>query len=206
MEEKIWRIGIMGGTFDPIHYGHLVLAETVRDDFGLDRIIFLPSGDPPHKKHEPVTPAASRLEMVRLAVEGNPGFEVSPMEVERKGYSYTYDTMKAMNALYPDNHQFFFITGADAILEILAWKEVDRLSGLCSFIAATRPGTEIGKLSAFLDSLPESLRSRIHLTQVPPLEISSTGIRKRIRENKSITYLLPPAVEEYIRKEGLYRD
>jgi nicotinate-nucleotide adenylyltransferase len=198
------RIGIMGGTFDPIHFGHLVLAETVRESMKLDRILFIPTGDPPHKQDQPVTSAAQRMEMVKLAIDDNGDFLCSDMEVKRPGYSYTVDTLERLREEYGDGCQLFFITGADAIIEILSWKNVERISKLCTFVAAARPGINQEKLSDFLEDLPEYLYNKIHVTQVPALQISSTAIREKSTVGKTIRYLLPDKVERYIRENGLY--
>lgn len=201
---NLQRIGIMGGTFDPIHFGHLVLAETVRESMKLDRILFIPTGDPPHKKEQSVTSAEQRMEMVELAIGDNPDFLCSDMEVERQGYSYTVDTLERLREECGDSCQLFFITGADAIIEILSWKNVERISELCTFVAAARPGTDREKLSDFLEELPGYLHNKVHVTQVPALQISSTAIRKKSAAGKTIRYLLPANVERYILENGLY--
>ncbi|QRN86122.1 nicotinate-nucleotide adenylyltransferase [Clostridia bacterium] len=202
--EKLQRIGIMGGTFDPIHFGHLVLAETVRETMKLDKILFIPTGDPPHKKDQNVTSAKQRLEMVELAISDNPDFYCSNMEVDREGFSYTVDTLERLRETCGENCKLFFITGADAIIEILSWKNVERISNLCTFVAAARPGTGRKKLSDFLEDLPGYLQNKIHVTQVPALQISSTDIRKKVASGLTIRYLLPAAVEQYIKDNRLY--
>nr|WP_277997095.1 nicotinate-nucleotide adenylyltransferase [Moorella sp. Hama-1] len=199
------RVGIMGGTFDPIHYGHLVTAEAARWEFVLDKVIFVPSGHPPHKKGYQVTRAEYRYQMTVLATASNPYFEVSRTEINREGYSYTVDTVSAFRREYGPQTQLYFITGADAILEILTWKDVDRLLRECQFIAATRPGFQLNRLEESRPQLPVEGRHRIHLIEVPALAISSTDIRWRVKNNKPIKYLLPEAVEEYICSRGLYR-
>ena len=204
MDSKTKRIGVMGGTFDPVHNGHLVLAETVREQFGLDQVLFVPAADPPHKLHREITPAGHRLAMVRLAVETNPHFQVSTVEIDRGGTSYTIDTIRELRNHSEEPVHFYFITGADAIMEILSWKEVETLCSLCFFVAATRSGTDGAKLTAFLESLPTSVRECIHLTRMPSLEISSTDIRQKVSEGRSIRYLLPETVRLYIGNEGLY--
>ena len=196
------RIGIMGGTFDPIHFGHLVLAETVREAMRLDRILFIPSGDPPHKKD--VTSAKQRMEMVEMAIGDNPHFACSDMEVKREGYSYTVDTLERLHEEMGDGYQLFFITGADAIIEILSWRNVERIADLCTFVAAARPGTDRQKLADFLEDLPGYLRGKVHVTQVPALQISSTDIRRKAASGRTIRYLLPANVARYIRENGLY--
>ncbi|MGI9950841.1 nicotinate-nucleotide adenylyltransferase [Moorellaceae bacterium AZ2] len=198
------HVGLMGGTFDPIHYGHLVAAEEARDEFKLERVIFIPSGHPPHKKDCLVTPAEHRYRMTVLATASNHYFEVSRIEIDRPGLSYTIDTVTEFRRLLGPEPELYFITGADAILEILHWKDVEDLLRKCRFIAATRPGFPLEKLKDLKPQLPPDGWQRIHFLEVPALAISSTDIRRRVREGKTIKYLLPEAVEEYIRREGLY--
>ena len=193
------RIGIMGGAFDPIHYGHLVTAEIARGKFNLDTVVFVPSGHPPHKQNL-LGRAEQRLMMTLLATVANPYFEVSRSELDRIGPSYTYDTLNEFHEQYGAKSQFFFITGADAVLEILTWHNADKLISLCSFIAATRPGYHLPDVKR----LPQSFFNKIEMMQAPALSISSTDIRRRIRAGEPIKYLLPEAVEAYIYKQGLY--
>lgn len=197
-------IGIMGGTFDPIHYGHLVTAEGARCDFGLDMVIFVPAARPPHKEPRRILAAEHRLRMTALAVATNPHFSVSALEVERQGPSYTIDTVREMQLTYP-GREIYFITGADAVLEILTWKNVGDLMEMCFFIAATRPGYQLESLRGKLASLPSRQVARIHSLMVPALAISSTDIRQRVRQGRPIKYLLPETVEAHIHREGLYR-
>lgn len=199
------RVGIMGGTFDPIHFGHLVTAEAARWEFSLQKVIFVPAGRPPHKKAYTVSDLECRYQMAVLATASNPYFEVSRIEIDRQGYSYTIDTIEAFRRHYGPETQLYFITGADAILEILTWKDVDRLLQECFFIAATRPGFQLQRLEETKPLLPVEGRHRIHLIEVPALAISSTDIRWRVQNKKPIKYLLPEAVEEYIRMQGLYQ-
>lgn len=196
--------GLMGGTFDPIHYGHLVTAEEARVEFGLKKVVFIPSGKPPHKEERPITPAQHRYIMTSLAVATNPFFEVSRVEVDRRGYSYTYETVKHFREVFGPEAEIFFITGADALLEILTWRNIDALMSSCQFIGATRPGYGMGDLNGFQARLNPEYRSRIHLLEVPALAISSTDIRQRVKAGRSIKYLLPEAVERYIMNTRLY--
>lgn len=204
-EAPVKRLGLMGGTFDPIHFGHLVTAEAALGAFNLDRVLFVPSGNPPHKKDYPVTHAKHRFLMTFLAVATNPNFDVSSIEIQRAGYSYAIDTVREILQIYGDDTELYFITGADAILEIFTWKNVDELMDLCQFIAATRPGTNQEELGKFIKKLPENLKRRIHVMEIPALAISSTDIRKRIANGRSIKYLLPESVEKYIAKNKLYQ-
>lgn len=194
------RLGIMGGTFDPIHFGHLVTAEAARHRFELEQVIFVPSGRPPHKQERRVSSADERLMMTLLATVANPNFVVSDWEVRREQLSYTYDTVRAFHQLYSDEAELFFITGADAVLEIMQWRKIDELAGLCSFIAATRPGYQ---LEGF--DLPPKLADKLYFMEVPALAISSSDIRRRVQCGEPIKYLLPETVEMYIIKHGLYR-
>lgn len=216
-----FRIGIMGGTFNPIHYGHLVTAQEAIDQFNLDKVIFIPTGEPPHKTSDFIAGPNARYIMTVIATASNPKFFVSRIEIERKGKSYTIDTLRELRSIYGGDINLYFITGADAILEILTWKDTDQIIGLCKFIAATRPGYDLSRLEdlkrkLFGNSLlSESLKDRskirkdikdtVMVMEVPALAISSTDIRARISENRSVAYLLPEGVENYILKHGLYK-
>ncbi|AEF94747.1 nicotinate-nucleotide adenylyltransferase [Desulfotomaculum nigrificans CO-1-SRB] len=197
------RICIMGGTFDPIHFGHLVVAEEVRCRFALEKVVFIPTGKPPHKKNQRITDPLDRLKMVQLATADNEFFEVSRLEIDRQGYSYTIDTVRAVKALY-NAEKVYFITGADAALEIFTWKDVEELLTICTFIAATRPGFNLNSLEESLKSLPNNISKNIIPLEVPALSISSTDIRQRVKEGRSIKYLLPASVENYIWQNNLY--
>jgi nicotinate-nucleotide adenylyltransferase len=197
------RLGIMGGTFDPVHYGHLVVAEVARREFALERVVFLPSGDPPHKQGVRVTPAERRYEMTLLATASNPWFDCSRRELERSGPSYSVTTLREYRAEYGPDLELFFITGADAILEILTWHQAEEVVRLCRFIAATRPGYDLERLRR---QLPPEYLERIDELAVPGVLISSTDVRQRIREGRSIRYLVPDLIEEYICKFSLYQD
>ncbi len=197
------RIGIMGGTFDPIHYGHLIGAEEARFRFGLEKVIFMPCGQPPHKKDYPVTPARHRLAMVLLATASNPYFQVSTEEIERPGPSYTIDTIRSYRERFGEALDLYFITGADAILEILTWKENTELIRLTRFIGITRPGYD---LTALNQRLPPSYLERIDILEIPTIDISSTQLRQRVCTGEPIRYLTPDPVRDYIAKEGLYRN
>ncbi len=194
----------MGGTFDPIHYGHLVAAEGARYEFNLEKVIFVPAGRPPHKPNYKITDPWQRFAMTSLAVQSNPFFEVLPLEVERPGPSYAIDTVQEIALLHP-GMQVYFITGADAVSEILTWKNTEQLLTICHFIAATRPGYRMDDMWKKLKLLPVELKDNIHCMEVPALAISSSDIRQRLREGRPIKYLLPELVEEYITKNKIYR-
>jgi nicotinate-nucleotide adenylyltransferase len=188
-------VGIMGGTFDPIHLGHLVTAEQARADLDLDEVVFTPAGRP-YQKDGP-TSGEHRYLMTVLATAANPAFSVSRAEVDRDGPTYTVDTLRRMKSRLPED-RLFFITGADAILNILTWKDADECLRLADFVAATRPGHDLSVLEA------EGLMSRVRVLDVPALAISSTDIRERFEKGRSVSYLIPLAVEQYARKHGLY--
>lgn len=189
----------MGGTFDPIHYGHLVTAEEALVQFNLDKVVFMPTGNPVRKTHREVTPAEHRYLMTVIATASNPDFDVSRMEVDRPGPTYTVDTMLALRTDLGPETDLFFITGADAVWEILTWKDSEVLADVCSFIAATRPGYDLSRFSR-----DDADRMHVEFMEVPALAISSTDIRSRVAERRPIRYLLPEAVAAYIRKNRLY--
>lgn len=205
---RVKRIGVMGGTFDPIHHGHLVTAEEASEQFGLDLVIFMPSGHPPHKEDRRNLDPESRYLMAVIATASNPRFQVSRMEVSRPGPSYTIDTVRELHRIYGKNTTIFFITGADAVLEILTWKEPENILAECTLIAATRPGYDLSRLEEFL---PEASREgqegtpRVLVMEIPALAISSTDIRRRVSEGRPIRYLVPEGVREFIEKNGFYR-
>lgn len=200
------RIAIMGGTFDPIHYGHLVTAEAVRDKFNIERVLFVPTGTPPHKKNKNVTSCEHRYLMTVLATVTNPYFDVSRIEIDRVGYTYTIDTVTQLKKQIPDDTVIYFITGADAVHQILTWKDAEKLLGLCEFVAVTRPGYNKDKLFNEVEDLKTRFESKIHFLEVPSLDLSSSDIRLRIKEHNSIKYMLPEEVENYIYKFGLYKE
>lgn len=202
-QNKDSKIGIMGGTFDPIHYGHLVAAEGARHHFGLDVVVFVPAARPPHKGMREITDPAHRLNMSVLATGSNPNFEVSDIEIKRRGTSYTIDTVSFFHQAWPQS-AIYFITGADAVLEILTWHRVNELLDLSSFIAATRPGYRLENLAGSLNGLPPGYIDKISVMEVPALAISSTDIRDRVRRGMPVKYLLPEEVENYIYEKGLY--
>ncbi|MBP7072091.1 MAG: nicotinate-nucleotide adenylyltransferase [Clostridia bacterium] len=200
------RIGIMGGTFDPIHYGHLAAAEAARVEFGLCKVIFMPAGNPPHKQSQKISDAEHRYRMTALATSSNSGFEVSRLEVDKAGITYTFDTMEELRSIYGEAPEIYFITGADAVLELLTWYKIGELLTLCKFIAVTRPGFDIWKLEQKIAEISSKYDGEIICLEVPLLEISSTDIRERIKNGKPVKYLLPEEVEAYIHKNGLYKE
>jgi nicotinate-nucleotide adenylyltransferase len=190
------RIGVMGGTFDPIHHGHLVAASEVQSEFGLDEVVFVPTGQPWQKLDHEVTPAEQRFLMTVVATASNPRFRVSRVDVERPGPTYTVDTLRDLHAEHPDA-DLYFITGADALAQILSWKDVEELFDLARFVGVTRPGHELSN-----GVVP---RHRIDLLEVPAMAISSTACRERVRAGRPVWYLVPDGVVQTIAKYGLYR-
>lgn len=198
-------IGIMGGTFDPIHLGHLVAAEAARACFGLSEVIFVPSGNPPHKSDRIVTDAEHRYLMTVLATAENPFFRVSRAEIDRKGPSYTVDTIAELRREVGTEAVLYFITGADAVMELMTWSRPDEILRQCELIAATRPGYPPADFARLQHSVPVAGADRLHTLEVPALAISSSEIRRRVMAREPIKYLVPEAVEHYIAKNGLYR-
>jgi nicotinate-nucleotide adenylyltransferase len=190
------RVGIMGGTFDPIHLGHLVTAEEARAELKLDEIVFVPAGHP-WQKDETTTAAEHRYLMTVLATAANPAFSVSRVEVDRQGPTFTVDTLRAVHEVAGDD-ALFFITGADAILNILTWKDADECLRLAEFVAATRPGYDAREIEE------QGLGERVLFLDVPALAISSTDVRARFSSGRAVRYLVPREVEEYAAKHGLY--
>ncbi len=198
-------IAVMGGTFDPIHYGHLVTAEAVRHRFHVDKVIFIPTGRPAHKTDKEVTHNEHRYLMTVLATMRNENFDVSRIEIDRPGLTYTIDTIEQLKQYCRKDVRLYFITGADAIHQIMHWKDSERLLSLCDFVAVTRPGYQKNELFAEIDALRKKYVSHIHYMEVPALAISSSDIRSRAERGMSIKYLLPQEVEDYIHKFGLYQ-
>jgi len=215
------RLGILGGTFNPIHFGHLAAAEEVRDRLKLEKVIFIPSFLPPHKIDDDIASAVQRQEMVRLAIKGNIHFTVSDMEIRRGGRSYTIETIEALLQSHP-GAELHFLTGLDSFLEIRTWKDWDRLLTICSFVVLSRDGYRFRDIAQLgFPDIPErelsaldarekdqvvvtTGSSRIYLERVPFYDISSTDIRTRVRGGRSIKYHLPEAVEHYIIENKLY--
>lgn len=200
--DKTYRLGIMGGTFDPIHHGHLVAAETAYDELNLDLVLFMPCGSPAFKQNRHVATAEDRYAMAILATADNPHFLVSRFEINRAGITYTADTMRLLRAYYPDNVEFFFITGADAIANIIYWHNAHKISSSCHFVAATRPGYDLRSVQRRIEA--SNLHLNIRYLEVPALSISSSYLRERVQHQRSLRYLTPDTVTGYIHKHLLY--
>ncbi|HSV74545.1 MAG TPA: nicotinate-nucleotide adenylyltransferase [Chthonomonadales bacterium] len=195
------RLGILGGTFDPIHHVHLFLADDARRQHALDEVLFIPNGLPSHKLPRAFASAEHRCRMVELAVAGNPAFRVSRIEVDRDGPSYSIDTLRALHAERPDA-EFFFITGADAVAELGTWHVATEVARLATFLAAPREDAPLEGLASRLDP---ALGVRVLPLDTPRIDLSSTLLRERVRQGLSIRYLTPDAVAAYIEAHGLYR-
>ncbi len=196
MAERRPRLGVMGGTFDPVHHGHLVAASEVAARFDLDEVVFVPTGKPSFKQHQAVSPAEHRYLMTVIATASNPRFTVSRVDLDREGTTYTVDTLRDLRAERPEA-DLFFITGADAVEQILTWRDAAELFTMAHFVAVTRPGHQLS-----IAGLPPG---RVTLQEVPALAISSTDIRVRARTGQPVWYLVPDGVVQYIGKHGLYR-
>ena len=197
------RIGLMGGTFNPIHMGHLIIAEEAREKFVLEKVVFIPSYITPNKEVE-AAPAEERLRMVELAVESNPYFSVSDMEIRQKGMSYTVSTLRALKERYGDDWELYFISGTDAVASLPLWYQPEQILTLCRFIGAVRPG-RIQKAEEVVASFKKRGKN-IELLPVPAIDISSTDIRNRIRNGKSVRYMVPEKVYTYIKEKRMYSE
>ena len=197
------RIGILGGTFDPIHYGHLVAGEEARCALGLERVLFVPASRPPHKLDYRISAAKLRQEMVRLAIEDNPAFELSTVDLDRPGYSYTVDTVALLQSQLGSQTELYFILGEDALADLPTWHKPDQLLQMCQLIAVNRPGYHSFSLRLLERQLP-GVERRVHQVRIPELAIWSTELRARVASGLSIRYLVPDAVHNFIYEQGLY--
>ncbi len=201
------RIGVLGGTFDPVHIGHLILAEQAREQLGLAEVLFVPARDPWRKAGRAITPAPERLAMVELAIAGNAAFRACRLEIDRLGPSYSVDTLASLRRDRPDA-DLYFIVGEDALFDLPNWKEPERIVSLAAIAVAAR-GTEsrLDRMSpASLDRLVPGLGASFVRVQMPAISVSATDLRRRVRDGRSVRYLVPDAVERFIRERGLYRD
>ena len=200
------KIGVFGGTFDPIHNAHLLLAEQGREALELERVIFVPAKAPPHKRAGGLAPAASRLHMVRLATQRNPGFAVSDIELRRRGPSYTIDTIRALKRRVGADARLYFLIGGDTIGELPTWRSIRTLAKLCEIVPLTRPGAPTPRIGALAKALGEEEARALlgRLIEMPLMDVSATDVRRRVAEGRSIRYLTPEIVGEYILRKGLY--
>ncbi len=195
-------LGIIGGTFDPIHYGHLYIAEVAIYKLKLDKVIFMPAGSPPHKENKRVTEASLRLLMVESAIKDISGFQVSNYEIEEKGKSYTYKTLEYFST---DNEEIYFIVGSDGLINFHTWEEPDKILKLCTLVVVTRPGFNKEELLKKKTYFEDKYNGKIIFLEVEGKEISSTEIRNKIKNNENIEKLLPKSVYDIINEKGLYR-
>lgn len=200
--KNIKKLGIMGGTFNPIHYAHLFTSNYVLEKYNLDKIVFIPTGEPPHKRDINIASAEDRYNMTSLATEDNPNFFISNIEIERHKTTYTIDTLRQIKSICDEDTELYFITGTDTINQVYSWKEPDAIFELTKFIVTTRPNYILDENT---ENLLKKHKDKIYICETPMLEISSTSIRKRIEQEKTVTYLLPKNVEEYIYKNNLYK-
>lgn len=197
------KYGIFGGSFNPIHYGHLMICEYIKEEMGLDKVIFIPTGNPPHK--EIGVSAEDRYEMVRLAISPNPDFEISDIETTRVNLSYTVDTIRELKKIYKEE-KLYFLIGLDSLFQLKTWKKIDDLSQEIEFVVALRPGyIDKEEINREIDFLRDNFGTKINLIKTPLYEISSTDLRDRIHEGKSLRYLIPKKVLNYIEESGFYK-
>lgn len=197
------KYGIFGGSFNPIHYGHLMICEYIKEEMGLDKVIFIPTGNPPHK--EIGVSAEDRYEMVRLAISPNPDFEISDIETTRVNLSYTVDTIRELKKIYKEE-KLYFLIGLDSLFQLKTWKKIGDLSQEIEFVVALRPGyIDKEEINNEIDFLRENFGTRINLIKTPLYEISSTDLRERIHQGKSLRYLIPKKVLDYIEESGFYK-
>lgn len=205
MEGQTKKIGIMGGTFDPVHIGHLILGETAYEQFGLDQVLFMPAGNPPHKRNrEGRATDSQRVEMVRRAIAGNPHFTLSMEDMNEKGYSYTYRTLERLCEANK-NVSYYFIIGADSLFDFEGWKEPARISRACTIVAAARNHVSSSKLNEKLSQLNRKYEGKFLKMNFPNLDISSNELRSWIGEGKSIRYYVPDPVADYLKENRIYR-
>ncbi|OGX47930.1 MAG: nicotinate (nicotinamide) nucleotide adenylyltransferase [Omnitrophica WOR_2 bacterium RIFOXYB2_FULL_38_16] len=187
------RIGILGGTFNPVHIGHLAIAQRARENLGLDKVFFVPSNLPPHKSSKNVLPSAQRYHMVQMAIEGNPYFDISDFEINREGRSYSIDTVEHFYNLYLGKAKLYFIIGEDSFAKLDTWKHIDNIVKLADFVVVNRPGINV-----------EDSKIKVRTIEMPGLDISSSSVRRCLRLGKTVKYFLPEKVLEYIKRKKLY--
>jgi nicotinate-nucleotide adenylyltransferase len=197
------RLGVLGGTFDPVHHGHLVAAQEAWWQLGLEKVLFVPAGAPPHKRGRHISQAEHRLRMVELAIAGKPHFGTSRIDLDPHGLSYTLDMLRLLRAELGPEPTIFFIEGADSLAEILTWHEPQGILELCELAVVRRPGVTIDL--ARLEAKLPGLTAKVHWFEMPWLDISSSDVRARVRQGRPVSYLVPDLVEAYFSEQGLYR-
>ena len=197
------RLGLFGGTFDPVHYGHLLLAEQCREQCALDEIWFMPSGSPPHKETSTINPGQARAEMLELATAGTAEFVVNRMELDREGTTFTVDTLAQLHDEHTER-ELFFLIGADSLIDLPNWREPTKIAQLATIIAVNRGDRPLPDLNGIEQALGAETAAKIQFAEMPGIDISATDIRRRVREGRSIRYLVPRAVEQYIIEHKLY--
>ena len=202
MAQRRPRLGIFGGTFDPVHVGHLIVAEELRYRLGLEQVLFLPAGRPPHKSNQEIASNADRVYMLQLAIASNPHFSISLVDLQRPGFSYTADSLEILRRVYPD-HEHYFLMGQDSLRDFPNWHQPDRIAQQVTLGVALRPGVEVDV--ADIERRVPQAAGRIVLVDIPLIQVAAREIRRRVRDNEPILYQVPPPVEAYIRRMGLYR-
>ena len=206
MTEQRKKMGIMGGAFDPIHYGHLLIAENAAAQYGLDEVVFMPTGVSPHKEKQHITDPAHRCEMTRLAIADNPRFSLSTLEIRSEGTDYTYRTLETLKKLYPDK-ELYFIMGGDSLKEFETWKNPDRILKAANLLAAIRDNVEGEAFRQQMEHLKQTFRTEgIYSLSTPNFTVSSRKIRSLVQQGQTIRYMVPEPVRIYIKEHGLYRE
>ena len=199
------RLGLFGGTFDPVHVGHLVLAEQCREQCRLDQVWLIPSGQPPHKRQIPLTPGKLRAEMLDFAIAGHPDFVVSRMELDRQGPTYTVDTLQHLHDEDP-SRELFFLMGADSLADLATWREPERIAALATIVAVNRGDRPLPERAMLEQLVGETIARRVQFVTIPGIDLSASDLRRRARDGRSLRYLVPRPVEIYIQQHSLYRD
>ena len=197
------RLGLFGGSFNPVHFGHLVLAEQCREQCNLDQVWFLPSGSPPHKQDVTLLPGKTRAEMLEFAIAGHAQFQVNRMEIEREGTTFTVDTLQQLHD-EDASRELFFLIGADSLTDLPGWRQPDRIAELATIVAVNRGDRPLPDLTSLEERLGPETAARIELVTMPGIDLSATNIRQRVHDGKSIRFMTPRAVEEYIATHNLY--
>ena len=200
------RYGIVGGTFDPIHNAHLYIAYEAKQQLNLDKVIFMPAGIQPFKVENKVTDSYLRYNMVEIAIEPYNEFEISPYEIKKNGISFTYETLEYLKENFEEDDEIFFITGADCLISIEKWKEVSKIFSLCTFVVFTRGGFDVNEIKTKKKEVEEVYGKKIVVLELKELEISSTDIRKRVKDGKKIDFFVPEKVNQFIIENNLYKE